>query len=733
MSIVDSIGTGDFNGDGVLDVAVTQCGYFANGAPPQCLNGNAGILLGNGNGTFQSEVVYGPNPASDNSAAIAVADVNGDGKLDFAVANESSGTVSLYLGKGDGTFQSGGNYGIGYTGLPISGGFYPPVSLLLADFNGDGMPDLVTTNFYDDTINLSFSKGGRGFLTYMNYSIQAVLYPAQLVGVADFNGDHKQDLVLVKCSNLNNNGNAYCTQSSVSLSLGNGDGTFQSPLDTIAGTINPSAASIGDFNGDGKLDVAVAGYCDNFENCNVGELSVLLGNGDGTFTQGVAYSTQAIYSVADGDFNGDGKLDLATTTCQNGCLLSVWLGNGDGTFQTSMGVASELSILAQGDVNGDGRLDLVVLNANNNGAVGILLGNGDGTFHKEVDYPAGLRSIGASVAIGDLNGDGRPDLVVGDSDDAACTGSEVPNCGISVLLGNGDGTFQTAMHFVTEFGPGSVSLGDFNGDGILDIVATIPGLQNQGNPDPVVSVFLGNGDGTFQSNQDYGVGLSPHFAAVADYNGDGRLDLAVDASGTVDAYGNGVNIVLNAVPGTFQDFTLSSSATKPDSISAGQSATSIITLSSLTGFNSSVSLTCSVAPASSSAPTCSLSPSSVTPLANGSATSTLTMSTMASSSELMNTRQHDSRPLYALWLSIPALALIGAGASSNRSRGGGRLRLMLVLVTFFGLGFQSACGGGGSSPGGGGSAGTLRGNYTIVIAATSGTLTHKVITTLTVK
>src|ERR1022692_4213777 len=224
-----------------------------------------------------------------------------------------------------------------------------------------------------------------------------------------------------------------------------------------AGT-NPDSAAVGDFNGDGKLDLAVANYgSDN--------VSILLGNGDGTFQAAVNYGAGEFpESVAVGDFRGDGKLDLVVAN-QGSNNVSILLGNGDGTFQAAVnyGVGSSPTSVAVGDFNGDGKLDLVVANSfSNNGS--ILLGNGDGTFQAAVDYGIGTENYPAtpgSVAVGDFNGDGKLDLVVAgvESDGVSV---------VSVLLGNGDGTFQAAVNY----GAGaqtSVAVGDFNGDGRLDL------------------------------------------------------------------------------------------------------------------------------------------------------------------------------------------------------------------------------------------------------------------------
>ena len=319
------------------------------------------------------------------------------------------------------------------------------------------------------------------------------------VATGDFNGDAKLDLVVANSGSSNN----------VSVFLGNGDGTFQSAVDYVAGSV-PYAVAVGDFNGDGKLDLVVA-------NTDSNNVSILLGHGDGTFQPALDYSVGSDpRSVAVGDFNGDGKLDLVVGNSFSSDV-SVLLGNGDGTFQTALNNATGFSPLsvAVGDFDGDGRLDLAVVNFAAN--VSVLLGNGDGTFQAAVNYSDG--SLPVSVAVGDFNGDGKLDLAV-----ANVAAGNVGPGSVSVLLGNGDGTFQTAVDYSVGSNPNFAAVGDFNGDGTLDLVVANTTSNN-------VSILLGNDDGTFQPAVDFGAGSIPNSVAVGDFNGDGRLDMAVaDAS-----------------------------------------------------------------------------------------------------------------------------------------------------------------------------------------------------------
>ena len=247
------------------------------------------------------------------------------------------------------------------------------------------------------------------------------------------------------------------------------------------------SVTTGDFNGDGKSDLVVANQCVSSSNCASGSLSVLLGNGDGTFQSAVSYASAGVYavSVAVADVNRDGNLDLvvanqcaSTSNCANGSV-SVLLGNGDGTFQSALSYVSggyEVSSLAVGDFNGDGKPDLVVANqcvSSSNcasGSLSVLLGNGDGTFQSAMSYASG-GVYAVSVAVANVNGDGNLDLVAANG---CMSSGDCANGGlVSVLLGNGDGTFQAAVSYASGgYEAVCVAVGDFNGDGKTDLAVT---------------------------------------------------------------------------------------------------------------------------------------------------------------------------------------------------------------------------------------------------------------------
>ena len=341
------------------------------------------------------------------------------------------------------------------------------------------------------------------------------------VAMGDFDGDGKPDLAVA-------NGGS----NDVSVLLGNGDGTFKPAKNYEAGLGGgPLWVAVGDFNLDGNLDLVVA-------NSSSDSVGVLLGNGDGTFRPSVTFPAggTAPQSVAVGDFNGDGKPDLAVASYYSN-NVTVLLGKGDGTFgpatvvQTFAADASPICVSA-GDVNGDGSVDLAVCTVGVS-AVTVLLGNGNGTFGPPqtfafVDDPE-------SIAIRDFNGDGKPDLAVA-NDDTAGT--------VAVLAGNGDGTFRAAQIYQAGGGNSeSVAAGDFNGDGKLDVAVANAGSNT-------VSVLLGDGLGAFGTAQVFAVGMKPEFVVAGDVNGDGILDLAVANvnSGTV-------TVLLGNGDGTFQPGT----------------------------------------------------------------------------------------------------------------------------------------------------------------------------------
>jgi hypothetical protein len=362
------------------------------------------------------------------------------------------------------------------------------------------------------TVTVKNPSPGGGFsnVAYFQVTTQAkkvsfngATYPAGQEPYALVSGDFNKDgIVDLAVANV--------TGGTVSILLGNGDGTFKAQNQIQAG-YGPIALGVGDFNGDGKLDLAVANN-GNASNGKPGTVTILLGNGKGGFRLGGTFDTgSGPDSVAVGDFNGDGELDLALSNYNvgRGNTVAVLLGNGDGTFQpyVSYPTGSAPESIATEDLNGDGILDLVTANEFAS-TVSVLLGNGDGTFKSNVDYATGKAPI--AIAVADLNGDNKPDLVAVDLSANA----------VSVLLGNGDGTFQSHVDYPTPSAPVALAIADFNADQHQDLLVVNQGANN-------VSFLSGKGNGTFKPHVDFNAGSEPQGIAIADFNGDGRLDVSV--------------------------------------------------------------------------------------------------------------------------------------------------------------------------------------------------------------
>ncbi len=329
----------------------------------------------------------------------------------------------------------------------------------------------------------------------------------QGVAVGDFNGDGKPDLALVTSGNF-----LQLQPTIVVILLGNGDGTFRKGAVYATTGTDSQTVVVGDFNGDGKQDLAVPNHGGIFVPSDV---SVLIGNGDGTFQPATSVPLGGRYPcswVAAGDFNKDGKLDLAVTSGSANNQVGVLIGNGDGTFQAPVfypaGTGSDW--IAGADFNGDGKMDLVTTDYNT-GNLLVLIGNGDGTFRAPASIPVGT---GISYGVlGDFNGDGKADLAISGGFSGA----------MSVLLGKGDGTFQAPKNYAVGTSLQSMAMADFDGDGKVDLAVIDSGAATEAQN---LALLRGNGDGTFQAPIHFDV-KSPYQAAVGDFNKDGKPDLAV--------------------------------------------------------------------------------------------------------------------------------------------------------------------------------------------------------------
>ncbi len=380
---------------------------------------------------------------NDVTGPVALADLNGDGKLDMVVPNPCApntppnciGQLSVFLGNGDGTFQPS----VGYS----SGAFWAD-SVVIADVNGDHKPDLIVAN------------------------------SAAVEGVF---GD-----------------------GIISVLLGNGDGTFRPAVTYDSGGVNATSVAVGDINHDGKPDLVVSN--NSTADSGVGNVAVLLGNGDGTFQAAVTYDSAGwgTNSVVLSDVNGDGKLDVVISDvcspqgggCDGKGVAGVLLGNGDGTLKPIVtypsGGLTGLSIEVA-DLNHDGLLDLITFNQCNvgcsSGGIGVLLGNGDGTFQPAVTYPTGgSGGLQGMAVVADVDGDGKPDIV---ATTTTPTGSGL----IGVLLGNGDGTFQPAVIYDSGGGnPNSIASADLTGHHLADILFVECPINGCGTANEQVGILL---------------------------------------------------------------------------------------------------------------------------------------------------------------------------------------------------------------------------------------------------
>jgi len=411
-----AVAAGDLNGDGKLDLAVIdECTD-----PKSCEFGFPGvvdILLGDGKGNFSGA----PAPEAGNEPdALAAGDFNRDGKLDLAIANGGDGTVTILLGDGTGHFTYGSAPGVGYG----------PGAVAVGDFNGDGKLDLAVTSCggdpYCGSTGVVAILSGDGAGNFTLASSPPTGYYPQSVAVGDFNGDGKLDLAVASCGS-----DRFCgSPGAVSILLGDGTGNFTLASSPATG-VDPWSVAVGDFNGDGNLDLAIANYHSN-------TVSILLGDGTGNFTLASSPATgDEPYSVAVGDFNGDSILDLVVDDVYNSNTVSVLLGDGTGDFTVAASppIGGVPVAVAVGDFNSDGKLDVAAVNGSLP-AVSVLLQSVPVATFSPPSLKFGMQLVGTASQPQNvtLTNSGAKPLEIGGIT-ASANFSETNNCSSSVAVG----------------------------------------------------------------------------------------------------------------------------------------------------------------------------------------------------------------------------------------------------------------------------------------------------------
>ena len=747
-------------------------------------------------------------PVGSKPSAAVVADFNGDGKMDIAVANRDGNNVSILLGIGDGTFQSAMNFDAGNS----------PSAVALGDFDGDGEIDLAVFQPADPDKGLVGSASillGNGDGTFQAPKTLALTEPSFEMVVADFNSDKKSDIAFSNLDPTTNN-------LTMSIFLGKGDGTFQAAKNISVPAGFNGSFGVGDFNGDAKPDLAIG---------VAGGIAVLVGDGDGTFRQGSTATTADTFNVGSiqvADLNSDGKLDLLVWSSASFRLdkegpsssttrVSFFKGNGNGTFQAEQVVTtatvgkvnvvapesgSSVSQAFVGDFNGDGKLDIAFRRTSYFAfqvvsTLAIALGKGDGNFSSTLSLPS---DTGPVLAVNDLNADKLCDFVVlpPAPNDVVVLLNSSPTSGADLGIIQSDklpapmavGDHLTYSGLVLNAGPQNATGVTFtdtlpnssnfvsatatqgnctqthlvvtcNLGSLVDVadaqitivvVPTAPGtITNSMNvsanePDAalannsatqittVVSAFTltvakaGNGSGTIHS----GSGFDCSATCAATFSNGTTVSLIATPSETSVFAGwsgactgtdpNACSVIMNSnesVTATFDpgpDFSLSAAVANLN-LKRGGEASEILTIAAQGGFSGTIALACSSSGPSPN-PLCSISPSSITP--GNSATLTVNAATMAATLH----RQSSSR-VAGLYSSFVAVGMLGCVlmSSLDRKRRAFWSVCLLLMVTVF----STLCVGGVSNPP------ISAANYTVTVNLTSVAIHHSTQVIVTLK
>ncbi len=482
--------TADFNRDGRLDLAVTNSDSREN-----CV----AVLLGREAGFFGPPTCY---PVGARPLSMVDADFNRDGVLDLAVGDPDSNDVAVLLGNGDGTFRAGGRF-------PAQN----PISIATGDFDGDGSPDLavVSDEYFGSPPGLSVLRGAADGTFGQALAISVGGGPQRIVS-GDFDRDGLSDLALTD----------YTTDE-VGIYLGD-PGAMLTLRSSLQAGGDPREIVAADLDADGVPDLVVA-------NVLSADLSIFLGRGHGSFSAAPRIAVGVFpnypYYLAGGDFDADGRIDLAVSM-PGAVETSILLGDGAGGFRRAHPIRRFTGRSVAGDFSGDGIQDLASLTGTD---VSIFRGFGEGSFKQVTRFDADQSFY--STVTGDFNGDGRPDVAAAD---------EFENS-IHVFLGRGDGSFAGPGRWTIGGSVYLLATGDFNGDGRDDIAALGSGPAR---------VLLATPDGSFgPPSEAFDIGVSPQTAIASDFNGDGRLDLAVCNGGVFGDPQGYVSILLGAGDGTF--------------------------------------------------------------------------------------------------------------------------------------------------------------------------------------
>ncbi|MBA3914800.1 MAG: VCBS repeat-containing protein [Acidobacteriales bacterium] len=490
----ESLTAGDLNGDGIADLVIAD-------AP-----GGISVLLGQGGGNFAAPVNYSL-PDLGYLIGITTVDLNRDGKLDVAATGTNDWThasdIIIYLGRGDGTFQN-----------PVELPTTFPSRIISVDLNKDGMPDLVT-----GSVNVFLGNGDGTFQAerYYNSLVAGDTVSGTPLAAADVDADGNLDLLAA---------GGELGPSAVSVLRGNGKGSFQRPVLLGTTTSNPIELLIADFNKDGHLDAILP---DAFAPC----FNLMLGDSNGKFVARRDFSIQhsthnqpQVASLTVADVNSDGNPDVVMLDDGEDDTPRIIIMNGqkNGTFVGPKDVplgsnAGRPVSIDAADFDGDGAPDAVVANGNQ---ISVLLGDGHNNFGSPVNYAGSGGPY--QVIAADVNGDATPDIV----------GTNRGSNTISVFLNDGAGHFDTRVDSAVGYEPYTIALGDFNRDGKLDVVAAIDGKHN-----PTAVALLGNGDGTFKQAGQLASGGGGSAVAVGDFNNDGNPDVVVQSGQLLFYPGNG--------------------------------------------------------------------------------------------------------------------------------------------------------------------------------------------------